>query len=232
MTRISTQAPSPRTQRGSPRMFESDFFEFFSRVHPAIPAILYLPLVAVSLWFAIGSEGLPVWRVAAEVVGGYLFWTLFEYWLHRLFFHLPVIGPKTERLHFFVHGVHHDYPWDETRLVIPPGASLGLCVVIFGAFRLIFGAHGMYGPFAGFVLGYVIYDSVHWYVHARAPRNRFGRWLRREHLVHHFKDPTSRFGVSCPWLDFVFGTRGKSSVAADTSPTQDEERPSGMHAAS
>jgi len=75
----------------------------------------------------------------------------------------------------------------------------------------------MYGPFAGFVFGYVLYDTIHWYVHAHAPRNRFGRWLRREHLVHHFKDSTSRFGVSCPWLDYVFGTRGQphSSRAAE-----------------
>jgi sterol desaturase/sphingolipid hydroxylase (fatty acid hydroxylase superfamily) len=197
-------------------MFESDFLERFSRVHPAIPALVYLPIAAVSVGMALFGNHLPLWRVAAEVLAGYLFWTLFEYWLHRVFFHLPVVGPKTRRIHFFVHGVHHDYPWDETRLVIPPGASLGLCVAFYAVFRLIFGTEAMYGPFAGFVVGYVHYDTVHWYIHACVPKTRLGRWLRREHMIHHFKDPTSRFGVSCPWLDFVFGTRGQPAVRGST----------------
>jgi len=140
---------------------------------------------------------------------GYLLWTLFEYWLHRMVFHLPVVGPKTQRAYFLIHGVHHDYPWDETRLVIPPGASLILCVLTYAAFRSVLGVDAMYGPFAGFVLGYVIYDEAHWYVHAHKPTSRFGRWLRREHFLHHFKDSGTRFGVSCPWLDYVFGTRPK-----------------------
>lgn len=219
MTRPQTQAPAPRAQRGSPRMFESDFFEYFSRVHPLVPAAIYVPISLVSVGVAIGVEHVSVWRVAIEFVLGYLFWTLFEYWLHRLFFHLPVVGPKTQRIYFYVHGVHHDYPWDEGRLVIPPGASLFLCAAIFLTFRWLLGASGMYGPFAGFVFGYVLYDTIHWYVHAHAPKNRFGRWLRREHMVHHFKEPTSRFGVSCPWLDYVFGTRGRphSRSAEDAS---------------
>ncbi|HET9955013.1 MAG TPA: sterol desaturase family protein [Polyangiaceae bacterium] len=213
-------APAPRTQRGSPRMFESDFLERFSHVHPATPAVLYLPLAAFSLYWAHFQNGIGFWRLALELFVGYLVWTLFEYWLHRLLFHMRVVGPKTARAYFFIHGVHHDYPWDRTRLVIPPGASLFLCVVVYGMFRVILGGHDMFGPFAGFVVGYVLYDSVHWYVHARAPKNAFGRWLRREHMVHHFKEPTSRFGVSCPWLDYVFGTRGRPVGARESDASE------------
>ncbi len=32
------------------RMFESDFMEFFSRVHPATPLVLYLPVVGYMLY--------------------------------------------------------------------------------------------------------------------------------------------------------------------------------------
>jgi dihydroceramide fatty acyl 2-hydroxylase len=93
--------------------------------------------------------------------------------------------------------------------VFPPGASLALCGLTYLGFRALLGEQALHGPLAGFVLGYVIYDEVHWYVHAHQPTSRFGRWLRREHFIHHFKEPTSRFGVSCPWLDYVFGTRGR-----------------------
>lgn len=189
-------------------MFESDFLERFSRVHPLMPAFLYLPVAGLSVYVALAMKQVSLGRLLLELAGGYFFWTLFEYWLHRLVFHLPVIGPKTARIGFIIHGVHHDYPWDESRLVIPTPASLGLCVLTYFAFRGALGSEAMYGPFAGFVLGYVIYDEVHWYVHAYQPTTRIGRWLRREHFLHHFKEPTSRFGVSCPWLDAVFGTRG------------------------
>lgn len=200
---------TPRVNRGTTRMFESDLLERFSRVHPLMPAVLYLPVVVAALFVAAFVNTVPAGRLVVEVASGYLVWTLFEYWLHRLLFHLPVVGPKTARLNFIIHGVHHDYPWDETRLVIPTPASLGLCVLTYLAFRGALGPDAMYGPFAGFVAGYVIYDEIHWYVHTHSPTTRFGRWLRREHFLHHFKEPTSRFGVSCPWLDTAFGTRGK-----------------------
>jgi sterol desaturase/sphingolipid hydroxylase (fatty acid hydroxylase superfamily) len=194
----------PSIKPGSPRMFESDFLERFSRAHPLTPALVYLPIVALALARAIGHEGLA--SVIGGALGGYLLWTVTEYWLHRLVFHLPVIGPKTARAAFLIHGVHHDHPWDETRLVIPAGGSLGLCGLTYLAFRGALGPVAMWAPFAGFVLGYVIYDEVHWYLHAGRPKSRFGRWLRREHFLHHFREPNSRFGVSCPWLDHVFGS--------------------------
>ncbi len=213
LERYRVESKISRGERGSsPRMFETELFERFSRAHPLTPAILYLPLFMAMLVLA-GQQHQSLLRVVWGVLEGYLIWTVAEYWLHRLLFHLPVVGPKTARAAFLIHGVHHDAPWDETRLVMPAGASLSLCVVTYGLFRLIFGATGLYAPFAGFVLGYVIYDEVHWYVHAFTPKSRFGRWLRREHFLHHFKDPSTRFGVSCPWLDSVFGTRGAGRQA-------------------
>lgn len=209
----SAAAKPHKFYKGSARMFRSDFFEWFSHVHPATPAVLYLPLVAFALYSALAKHALPPGSVALWFGLGYVLWTLFEYWFHRLFFHLKVRGPRTERLYFFVHGVHHDYPWDTTRLVMPPSVSLTLAVVMYFLFRAIWGATGMWAPFGGFVFGYVVYDSVHWYTHAGKPRTAFGKWLRREHLVHHFKDSGTRFGVSCPWLDYLFGTQGKPQEA-------------------
>ena len=186
-------------------MFESDLFERFSRAHPLTPAVLYLPLVAASVWQALHRQAPG--PVLVEGLGGYLLWTVAEYWLHRTLFHLPVVGPKSARVAFLLHGVHHESPSDVTRLVMPAGASLAWCALTFLGFRTLLGPL-TWAPFAGFVLGYVLYDEIHWYVHAGRPTSRWGRWLRREHLLHHFKDPTSRFGVSCPWLDYVFGSRG------------------------
>src|SRR6185295_10569008 len=41
----------------SVRMFESDFLEKFSRVHPAVPALLYLPVSLASAVIAVRVQG-------------------------------------------------------------------------------------------------------------------------------------------------------------------------------
>jgi sterol desaturase/sphingolipid hydroxylase (fatty acid hydroxylase superfamily) len=194
--------------KGSARMFDSDLLEKLSHVHPATPAVLFGPVLTVSLWAAVAVDHTPAVHIAWQFLAGYLGWTLTEYWLHRLFFHLPVRGKISERIYFFVHGVHHDWPWDRSRLVMPPSVSIALGVAFYFLFRALFG-EPIHALFAGFVLGYVIYDTVHWYTHAGAPKNRFLRYLRREHLVHHFRESGTRFGVSCPWWDVVFRTTGR-----------------------
>ncbi len=74
------------------RMFDSDFMEFFSRVHPAIPLILYLPVVGFMLYVAIWRQGFPVFVVVGLFLLGMLLWTLLEYLIHRYIFHYE---PKT-----------------------------------------------------------------------------------------------------------------------------------------
>lgn len=197
-------------QKGSPRMFDSAVLEKLSRVHPAVPALLFIPLAGASLGVAVTVDQTRGMDLAVQLAGGYLLWTLLEYWLHRLIFHLPVRGPRSERAYFFIHGVHHDWPWDESRLVMPPAVSMLLAVLTYGVFRLVFGPD-MHGIFAGIVLGYAIYDTVHWYTHAGAPRSRLFKYLRREHMLHHFKESGTRFGVTCPYWDVVFRTAGRRS---------------------
>src|SRR5216117_994456 len=99
------------------RMFESDFMEFFSRVHPAVPLILYLPVIGYMLYVSVWHRHLPVATVVLLFLLGMLLWTLLEYLIHRYIFHYE---PKTRvgtRLHSIIHGVHHAYPHDTSRLV-------------------------------------------------------------------------------------------------------------------
>jgi hypothetical protein len=50
---------------------------------------------------------------------------------------------------------------------------------------------------------------LHWYSHVGTPTNAWLKYLRREHMIHHFKEQKTRFGVSCPWWDFIFRTTGR-----------------------
>jgi sterol desaturase/sphingolipid hydroxylase (fatty acid hydroxylase superfamily) len=195
----------PRSEqlRASPPLFRRRWLDRLTRVHPAVPAVLYGPVIAVLAVLGAGRLGVPLAALAA--LGGYVLWTLTEYWLHRVVFHFEPEGRVGSRLHFLIHGVHHYHPNDPKRLVMPPAASVPLAVLFVLAFRLVLGdAWAAVG--AGFLAGYVAYDTLHFYVHHHRPRTRAGRWLREAHMRHHFQDDTRGFGVSAPWWDRVFGT--------------------------
>ena len=203
-----TELPRSEALRASPRMFESDLLDKLSRVHPAVPPILFVPAIIVLLveGFVHGVG----WAAPAWLVGGYLFWTLTEYWLHRIVFHFEPEKGIGARLHWIIHGVHHDHPNDPMRLVMPPAVSLPLGAAVFGVLYLIFGSRYAAGLGAGFFTGYLIYDMTHYYLHHFRPRGRLGRMLRERHMRHHFQDDTRGFGISAPYWDEVFRTSPRS----------------------
>jgi dihydroceramide fatty acyl 2-hydroxylase len=189
----------------SPRMFRSNFLDLFSRTHPAIVPLLFVPGAIFSFSVSLVRDQLTVLHAALLVVGGFIAWTLAEYWLHRLFFHWKPPGKWGERLHFLVHGVHHTWPRDKYRLVMPPAVSIALYFIFLGLFVLTLGRHA-FAFHAGFVVGYMFYDLTHYYLHHFAPKSDYGRRLKKNHMLHHFKDPEHRFGVSNMVWDKVFGT--------------------------
>jgi sterol desaturase/sphingolipid hydroxylase (fatty acid hydroxylase superfamily) len=190
--------------RASPPMFESRLLDALSRVHPAVPVLIFGPAIVVLTIWALST--LSLLGTIGLVAAGYAIWTLFEYWLHRLVFHFEPVEGLGARMHWIIHGVHHDHPNDPLRLVMPPAVSIPLGAVVFGALYLIFG--GRYGPAvgAGFFLGYLLYDMMHYYLHHFRPRGPLGRMLRERHMRHHFQDDTRGFGISAPYWDEVFRT--------------------------
>ena len=193
------------TKNESVRMFKSDLLEFFSHVHPITPLVLYLPVVAYSLYFAAWREELPFLLIVALFVFGWLIWTLLEYVIHRFVFHYQPKSRPGKALHFVVHGVHHDYPNDASRLVMPPVVSIPLALFFYVLFALVF---GRFCPpiMAGLVSGYIFYDSLHYATHHFAMRKGVWLWLKQYHLRHHFQDDHAGYGVSSPLWDYVFRT--------------------------
>src|SRR4051795_6694039 len=106
----------------SPPLFENRFLDFFSRIHPSVPAIIFVPVVGAGIW--LGAEG---GYVALALLGfvalGLLIWTLTEYLLHRLVFHWEPDHPIGSRLHFVIHRGHHHHPKHPPRPLIAPPPS-------------------------------------------------------------------------------------------------------------
>jgi sterol desaturase/sphingolipid hydroxylase (fatty acid hydroxylase superfamily) len=193
--------------RASPPMFESRLLDTLSRVHPSVPVLIFTPvIVALAAW---GFSQVSAAAMLGLALGGYAMWTLFEYWLHRLIFHFEPQAGLGARLHWIIHGVHHDHPNDPLRLVMPPSVSVPLGALVFGALYGVFGRRYAPGLGAGFFAGYLAYDVLHYYVHHFRPRSRLGRALRERHMRHHFQDDTKGFGISAPYWDEVFRTSSR-----------------------
>lgn len=222
--------PKPTTD--SPPMFESAFIDKFSRTHWSIVPLLYVPACIATFTLGIVWGGVSVVTSVALVLSGFVAWTLTEYWLHRLFFHWQPGGKWGERMHFLVHGVHHKWPRDRYRLVMPPAVSISLFWIFIGLFLWTMGGYG-YAFHAGFAIGYIYYDTVHYYIHHHSPRFEWQKKLRRHHLAHHSPkyQHDCKFGVSTTIWDHVFRTYGMPAEPGTRHKRADEQHPAGQQPA-
>jgi sterol desaturase/sphingolipid hydroxylase (fatty acid hydroxylase superfamily) len=190
--------------RASPRMFDNELLDKLSRVHPAVPVFIFVPAIVVLLVLAAADTG--VLALLGLFVGGYFFWTLSEYWIHRVIFHFEPEDGLGAKLHWIIHGVHHDHPNDPLRLVMPPSVSVPLSALFCLGFWAVLGTPNWYAFGAGFLAGYLFYDMTHYFLHHHKPKSSLGKRLRELHMRHHFQDHTTGFGISAPYWDKFFRT--------------------------
>jgi hypothetical protein len=212
------------------RMFRNDLFERLSHVHPAVPHLIFLPVITVMFVIA-ARAGQTGGQMALLFAGGALFWSLLEYVIHRFVFHppqwveeetravtaslapgeavIPALPTWRHRFYFLVHGVHHDYPNDSGRLVMPPSVSIPLAVVFYFLFQWAIGPLTP-AAFAGLVSGYLVYDTTHYLTHHSAGKTSLGRYQKKRHFRHHYYDSTRNYGVSSPLWDLIWGTMGRT----------------------
>lgn len=194
-----------RPQRGEAPMFDSPLLERLSIVHPLLPTAVYLPAGLFLLWgSAVGPLGAG--RSGLLYLAGLLAWSLLEYGAHRGSFHHE---PQTEgqlAFAYLIHGVHHAYPDDSRRWMMPLAVTVPIKTLLLLLCRLVLGAFAS-GAFAGFLHGYLTYDLMHYFIHRGRMPGRLGRYLRQHHLAHHYAKPEKNFGVSSPLWDLVFRTR-------------------------
>ena len=190
----------------SVRIFESGFMEFFSKIHFSVPLIIYLPVVGYFIYQSILTYQLPALQIVGLVVAGIFIWSITEYSLHRFVFHYHPTSEFGRRIHFIMHGVHHDYPRDSLRLVLPPSVSLPLAFGFYFLFDSIWGESLNSSFYSGFVIGYLFYDIGHYAIHHFKMNNRYWTTLKDHHMRHHYVNPNKGYGVSSPLWDHVMGT--------------------------
>src|SRR3954451_22053827 len=162
--------------KASPPMFETAWLDKLSRVHPAVPVVIFVPAIGILAGLALAAQ--PVLTAIALIVGGYFFWSLTEYWIHRAIFHFEPEDGLGARFHWIIHGVHHDHPNDPLRLVMPPSVSIPLALGFWGLFVLVLGTPWAHVFTAGFLAGYLLFDMTHYFLHLHKPKSLVGKRLR------------------------------------------------------
>ena len=191
------------------RMFKSDFMESLSRVHPSVPLIIFVPVILYMLYLSIFEFKIGVLSILGLIIFGLFIWTVTEYLLHRFVFHWELKGEIGARIHFIFHGVHHDYPSDSRRLVMPPSVSIPLATLFYFLFNFLIGDISVFPFFAGFLIGYLFYDISHYAIHHFNMHSKFWLAIKNHHIKHHYQDPDKGYGVSSPIWDYVFRTHYK-----------------------
>ncbi len=188
------------------RMFENDFLESLSKVHFSVPLFIYIPVIAYFLYKAIVDYVLGADTIISLIFVGLFVWTITEYTLHRFIFHFSAKSKFGKKIHFIFHGVHHDYPSDSKRLVMPPSVSIPLALLFYFLFESIFGNILVAPFFVGFIAGYLVYDMSHYAVHHFNMHSKFWLAIKKHHIRHHFENPEKGYGVSSPLWDEIMGT--------------------------
>lgn len=198
--------------KGQARLFKSDFLELMTKTHPIVIYSIYFPIMGFMMYYGASYLGVDAGTEALLFFGGLLFWTFFEYLMHRYVFHFITESLMGKKFVYTLHGVHHEYPRDRERLFMPPLPSLIISSLIFGGMYLSMGAYA-YSFWPGFMMGYLLYGTMHYAIHTYAPP----RWLKalwRNHHLHHYKYPEKGFGVSSVLWDHVFRTVPKKEESS------------------
>jgi sterol desaturase/sphingolipid hydroxylase (fatty acid hydroxylase superfamily) len=188
---------------GTKQLFGNPILERLSRSHFSIPLTILMAIAAFLSYHGITNIELYLGPFIVLFIVGFFSWTLGEYLIHRYLFHMADNKKWKRAVQYTFHGIHHEYPKDKDRIVMPPAGALLLGSIIFGALWVVMRDYA-FAFVPGFLTGYVIYAFVHYAIHAYQPPKNFLKWLWIYHSIHHYKHPDKYFGVSSPFWDFIF----------------------------
>jgi sterol desaturase/sphingolipid hydroxylase (fatty acid hydroxylase superfamily) len=191
--------------KGQAQLFRNAYLEMLTKTHPLVIWGIYIPVIGYMLYHSAAVLEYTIAFILLIFLTGMFFWTFFEYLMHRFAFHWVADSERARKFVYIMHGNHHEYPRDKERLFMPPVPSIILASVIFALQYLLLGKLA-FMFFPGFILGYLMYGSMHYAIHAWNPPFKWMKPLWRNHHLHHYKNDDRGFGVSTTLWDRVFGT--------------------------
>ena len=203
--RPAVAAPVRPKHKGSAQLFHNPVLERLSHTHIALPVSIFALTAILSLYYGLTHGFMTGASALGLFLVGLVAFTLLEYLVHRYLYHIPATTPGRVKFQYTMHGVHHEYPKDKTRLAMPPIVTVFVASLLFFIFRFVFGSYA-FGLLGGFTFGYAMYLFVHYAIHAYAPPKNFLKVWWTHHSQHHYRQDEVAFGVSSTLWDHIIGT--------------------------
>ncbi|WP_083912741.1 sterol desaturase family protein [Saccharibacter floricola] len=187
------------------RIFQHDWMESFTFISFRTFLISCLIVEMLALTTAIvyaPSTWAILWRIAIGVPA----WVLTEYLLHRYVFHFSSNIKAIQHLVYIFHGNHHIQPSHPYRTLMPLIVTLPIGAAIWGVSVWCTDIGLGSAFFAGFFLGYTLYDTLHFATHNFPMKSAPWSWWKRHHLLHHYMAEEHNYSITMPWLDALFRT--------------------------
>ncbi|GAB0496841.1 hypothetical protein MMPV_008162 [Pyropia vietnamensis] len=207
------------TADGTVCMFPIPWVEALTKCPWYVPLLFWIPVLFAEMYRYVHLMGGvaaidPLSFLGWGAAGG-AGWLLFEYSLHRWIFHAVPTGYWGNIFHFLLHGHHHITPMDFDRLVFPPVPAMLVGWPVWLGAPALLGTRAGYPWLAGFLIGYLIYDMTHYWIHRSEPSWAWLKAQKRRHTLHHFFNPRVNYGISNGVIDVLFGTlRNPAAKAA------------------
>lgn len=189
------------------KLFNNPILERLTHIHPSAPLFVFVPFIIYLTYTGFIHKGM---LSLVGITFGLFIWTFLEYTAHRFAFHYHPSSQFGKNLNFLIHEIHHAYPKDSTRLVMPFAISIPGALFIYFIYELLMGGYAT-SVCAGTLLGYIIYDTLHFSIHHLNIKNYYFRYVKKIHLNHHYLDDSTGFGVTSPLWDYIFKTNAKDN---------------------
>jgi hypothetical protein len=188
------------------KIFSSPALERMTFISPVWFVVVWACSLTYVVYEACRWNSLTIPEALMLISFGFFTWALFEYTMHRYAFHWV---PKNQLLRKFVyimHGNHHEVPNDPMRNLMPPVVSIPIMGLIWIVFAKLLKTSGTWF-FSGFLVGYILYDLIHYACHQLPMKGKVGQMFKRHHMRHHFIAGEGNYGVSALYLDRILKTR-------------------------
>lgn len=193
----------------APDLFKNKFLNLLTWSNPVFIFSMYAVISVLMIYYALSDPDMTVIQAVLLFCAGMFAWSFAEYLLHRFLYHKIEDASYDSGLQYLFHGVHHQYPHDQTKIVLPPVPSLLIAALLTGFFYLLMGRYSLlFSP--GFMIGYSLYMWIHYIVHKYPIPAKHNFWWRH-HNIHHYQQHDRAFGVSSPLWDIIFRTMPEPS---------------------
>jgi 4-hydroxysphinganine ceramide fatty acyl 2-hydroxylase len=178
----------------------------------AIALLLACSLVFLAPALAVVGIGIAI---------GIIAFALSEYTTHRFLLHAtPQSSPLLLRAQHRLHYDHHVTPDRLDLLFLPVWFALPVLALFGGIYLAI--THSLaltLSLLLGSIIGVLYYEWAHYVAHIPfTPLTASGRYMKKYHLLHHFKNERLWFGVTSPAMDFA-GRTYRRHDETEKSPT-------------